>query len=397
MHPVILTWLKVEPGEQTPLAWSFAYFFCLLCGYYMLRPVRDEMAIEGGVQHLPWMMTGTFFTLLAATPVFGLLSSKLPRVRLLFSVYGFFVVNLLIFFVVMTAQWHPEWVARVFFVWLSVFNLFVVSVFWSFMADLFTPVQGARLFGVIAAGGSAGAIAGPVLTAAVTYLLPVATLMVWSALWLVACAACIYRLDRWSRRHLPPGAVRRDAGLGGGMWAGLRLVARSSYLLGICGYLFLLTMSATVLYLEQAAVIGREIPSPEARTRLFAGIDLAVNVLTFFTQVWVTNRLVMRFGLVAALLALPIASALGFIALESPTCSKSSWCSRSCAASANTRSRNRPARRCSQSSAARRNTRRRTSSTLPSPAGVMRSPVGCRQGSRRSAPRPLKSGGVSFW
>jgi AAA family ATP:ADP antiporter len=315
MHPVILTWLKVEPGEQTPLAWSFAYFFCLLCGYYMLRPVRDEMAIEGGVQHLPWMMTGTFFTLLAATPVFGLLSSKLPRVRLLFSVYGFFVVNLLIFFAVMTAQWHPEWVARVFFVWLSVFNLFVVSVFWSFMADLFTPEQGARLFGVIAAGGSAGAIVGPVLTAAVTYLLPVATLMVWSALWLVACAACIYRLDRWSRRHLPPGAVRRDAGLGGGMWAGLRLVARSSYLLGICGYLFLLTMSATVLYLEQAAVIGREIPSPEARTRLFAGIDLAVNVLTFFTQVWVTNRLVMRFGLVAALLALPIASALGFIAL----------------------------------------------------------------------------------
>lgn len=315
MHCFNLTWLKVEPDERTPLVWSFAYFFCLLCGYYMLRPVRDEMAIEGGVQHLPWMMTGTFVTLLAATPVFGLLSSKLPRVRLLFSVYGFFVANLLIFFSVMAARWQPEWTARVFFVWLSVFNLFVVSVFWSFMADLFTPEQGARLFGVIAAGGSAGAIVGPVLTAAVTYLLPVPTLMVWSALWLVACAVCIYRLERWSWRHPLPGAVRREAGLGGGMWAGLRLAASSPYLLGICGYLFLLTMSATVLYLEQAAFIGREIPSPEARTRLFAGIDLAVNVLTFFTQVWVTNRLVMRFGLAAALLALPIASVLGFIAL----------------------------------------------------------------------------------
>lgn len=315
MHSFNLTWLKAEPDERTPLVWSFAYFFCLLCGYYMLRPVRDEMAIEGGVQHLPWMMTGTFVTLLAATPVFGVLSSKLPRVRLLFSVYGFFVVNLLIFFIVMTGRWQPEWTARVFFVWLSVFNLFVVSVFWSFMADLFTPEQGARLFGVIAAGGSAGAMTGPALTAAVTYLLPVPTLMLWSALWLVACGVCIYRLDHWSRRHPHPGAVRQEAGLGGSMWAGLRLAASSPYLLGICGYLFLLTMSATVLYLEQTAFIGREIPSPEARTRLFAGIDLAVNVLTFVTQVWVTNRLVMRFGLVAALLALPIASALGFIAL----------------------------------------------------------------------------------
>jgi AAA family ATP:ADP antiporter len=310
---VPFTGIKVEADERKPLAWAFLYFFCLLCGYYMLRPVRDEMAIEGGVQHLPWMMTATFLTLLAATPVFGWLSSKWPRVRLLFGVYGFFIGNLVIFFSVMTSQWHPEWVARVFFVWLSVFNLFVVSVFWSFMADLFTPEQGTRLFGMLAAGGSLGAIAGPVLTAAITYVLPIPSLMLCSALWLTACMVCIDRLDRWPKSRA--GFEQARKALGGGMWAGIRLVGGSSYLMGICGYLFLLTMSATVLYLEQTALISREITAPEIRTRLFAGLDLAVNVLTLITQLWVTNRLVLRFGLGAALLCLPIVSALGFFAL----------------------------------------------------------------------------------
>ncbi|MBD0316004.1 MAG: MFS transporter, partial [Nitrospiraceae bacterium] len=157
----LFTSTHVKAGERTPLLWSFLYFFSLLCGYYMLRPVRDEMAIQGGVQHLPWMMTGTFLTVLVATPVFGFVSARLPRVRLLLTVYAFFIVHLIAFYAVMTSQWHPEWVARVFFVWLSVFNLFVVSVFWSLMADVFTPEQGARLFSVIAAGGSAGAILGP--------------------------------------------------------------------------------------------------------------------------------------------------------------------------------------------------------------------------------------------
>lgn len=308
-----LTGAKSE--ELVPVAWAFVYFFSLLCGYYMLRPVRDEMAIEGGVQHLPWMMTATFLTLLVATPVFGFLSSKLPRVRLLFSVYGFFMFHLVAFYIVMTARWDPEWVARVFFVWLSVFNLFVVSVFWSFLADLFTPQQGARLFGVIAAGGSTGAIAGPILTTGITYLLPIPSLMLCSSLWLAVCCVCINRLDRWSREHPTHGMAQGKQALGGSMWAGIRLTASSPYLLAICAYLFFLTMSATVLYLEQTALIGKQIPSPESRTRLFAGIDFIVNVLTFTMQAWLTNRLVLRFGLVAALLFLPGASVLGFMTI----------------------------------------------------------------------------------
>ena len=311
----IWKWVKVEAGERVPLLWSFFYFFCLLCGYYMLRPVRDEMAIEGGVQHLPWMMTGTFLTLLLATPLFGLLSARLSRARLMLSVYAFFIGHLLLFFGAMTAQWHPEWIARMFFVWLSVFNLFVVSVFWSFMADVFSPAQGVRLFGVIAAGGSTGAIAGPVLTTGVTYLFPIPALMLVSAGWLVMCGICIHRLDRWAAAHPAHGNATGEVPLGGSMWAGIRAVAASPYLLGICGYLFLLTMSATVLYMEQTALVGRAIPSPEARTRLFAGLDFVVNVLTFVMQVWVTNRLVLRFGLGAALLVLPLVTAAGFAAI----------------------------------------------------------------------------------
>lgn len=311
----IWKWVKVEAEERVPLGWSFVYFFCLLCGYYMLRPVRDEMAIEGGVQHLPWMMTGTFLTLLMATPLFGFLSSRLPRARLMLAVYGFFISHLLLFFMAMTAQWHPEWVARAFFVWLSVFNLFVVSVFWSFMADVFSPVQGARLFGVIAAGGSTGAIVGPLMTTGVTYVLPIPTLMLVSAIWLALCGVCIYRLDRWAVAHTARGKAEGAVPLGGSMWAGIRAVVASPYLLGICAYLFLLTMSATVLYMEQTALVGREITSPAVRTRLFAGLDLVVNVLTFVTQVWVTNRLVLRFGLGVVLLVLPVVTVLGFAAI----------------------------------------------------------------------------------
>ena len=186
-HRSVIRFVQAEPQEVRPLAWSFGYFLCLLCGYYILRPVRDEMAIQGGVHNLPWMMTGTFVTLLAVTPLFGWLSARYSRYRLLLAVYLFFIANLIGLYFLMTSGLYIEWVARGFFVWLSVFNLFVVSVFWSFMADLFTPAQGARLFGVIAAGGSTGALFGPLITTGLTYVFPVPVLMLASAAFLLAC------------------------------------------------------------------------------------------------------------------------------------------------------------------------------------------------------------------
>ncbi len=253
----VARFIQAEPQELRPLAWSFGYFFCLLCGYYILRPVRDEMAIQGGVHNLPWMMTGTFAALLAVTPLFGWLSARYSRYRLLLAVYGFFIVNLIALYFLMTSQLYIEWVARGFFVWLSVFNLFVVSIFWSFMADLFTPAQGARLFGVIAAGGSTGALFGPLLTTGLTYLLPVPVLMLVSAVFLSACIGCIYKLEAWSRTQSLSHEENIGEPLGGRLLAGIRLVWASPYLLGICGYLSLLTMTATFLYLEQVRSSGR--------------------------------------------------------------------------------------------------------------------------------------------
>ncbi|HET9845218.1 MAG TPA: MFS transporter [Nitrospira sp.] len=300
------------PDELVPLCWSFLYFFCLLCGYYMLRPVRDEMAIQGGVQHLPWMMTATFFTLLTATPCFGYVSARLPRERLLLTVYAFFGSHLVGFFLIMSSHVAPQWIARLFFVWLSVFNLFVVSVFWSFMADIFTPDQGSRLFSVIAAGGSTGAMVGPLLTTALTYAVPIPVLMLVSAGFLAVCWFCIRALDCWSKQRPARDIDRAGEAIGGGIWAGMRLVLSSPYLVGICGYLFCLTTTATFLYLEQTRLIGEQVVSPQGRTRLFAMMDLAVNVLTFVTQILITGPMIRRFGLASALVVLPAVSVAGF-------------------------------------------------------------------------------------
>ena len=315
-HSTIQSLTGTGPEEVRPLTWSFLYFFCLLCGYYILRPVRDEMAIEGGVQHLPWMMTATFMTMLVATPLFAYVSARVSRERLLLTVYAFFASHLVAFFLLMSTHVAPHWIARVFFVWLSVFNLFVVSVFWSFMADLFTPDQGTRLFSIIAAGGSTGAVVGPLLTTGLTYLVPVPALMLVSAVFLGVCWWCIRALDRWSQQqpgHGPAHAMeRRGKAIGGSMWAGMRLALSSRYLLGICAYLFLLTTTATFLYLEQTRLVGEQVFSAQGRTRLFAVVDLVVNVLTFLTQLFITGPMISRFGLASALVLLPIGSVVGF-------------------------------------------------------------------------------------
>lgn len=156
--------VTLRPGETRALLWSFAYFFCLLAGYYVLRPLRDEMGIAGGVRNLPWLFTATFIVMLAAVPVYGAAVTRLPRRHFIPLVYHFFVANIALFWLLLTLDIETVTVARVFFVWTSVFVLFVVSVFWSFMADLYDNEQSKRLFGFIAAGGSAGALLGPAIT-----------------------------------------------------------------------------------------------------------------------------------------------------------------------------------------------------------------------------------------
>lgn len=309
------TLFGAKQEELIPLAWAFTYFFCLLCGYSILRPVRDEMAIEGGISNLPWMMSGTFLTMLAATPLFGWLSARFPRRRLLLTVYAFFIMNLLAFYGVMVSHLYAEWVARGFFIWLSVFNLFVVSVFWSFMDDLFTPEQGARLFGVIAAGGSSGALLGPLLTTGLTFVFSIPVLMLASSVFLVLCMGCIVRLEQWGGERSAHHQPHLGDPLQGSFLAGVRLTFASPYLLGICGYLMLLTMTATFLYFEQTRLVSEYFDQPEARTRLFSGLDFATNLFTWSMQLFVTNRVIGKFGLAAGLLCVPMISLVGFLGI----------------------------------------------------------------------------------
>ncbi len=309
--------VPVRREEITATLWSFLYFFCLLCGYYIIRPVRDEMGIRGGVEFLPWLFTGTFLAMVAAVPLFGWVSSRFSRSALLPMVYLFFIANLLLFHVLLESGIAPRFTAQAFFIWVSVFNLFVVSVFWSFMADVFRNEQARRLFGFIAAGGSTGALVGPLIVAHLATQIGPAQLLPLSAVMLFAAVLCIYRLAAWSRRHpahplLPD---KPEQAIGGSMFGGVVLVLKSPYLLGICIYVAMGTVLGTFLYFHQAHIIAIEVSDSGERTALFAKIDFVVNALTFFCQLFVVGRLIGRFGVGLALSILPVAAVAGFITI----------------------------------------------------------------------------------
>src|SRR4029078_7984549 len=164
--------------------------FALLASYYVLRPLRDQSAIAGGIKALPWLFTATFLTLLVAQPVYGALVARLPRCRFIVVVYHFFAANLALFWLLLVLGIEPVAVARTFFVWVSVFNLFAVAVFWSFMADLFDSAQGKRLFGFSGAAGTPGALLGPAITIVLALPLGPANLMLVAIVFLELALFC---------------------------------------------------------------------------------------------------------------------------------------------------------------------------------------------------------------
>jgi ATP:ADP antiporter, AAA family len=307
--------LAVRPGEHRAALWSFGYFFCLLAAYYVLRPLRDEMGIAGGVRNLHWLFMATFVVMLAAVPIFGAVVARLPRRRFIPLVYHFFVLNIAIFWVLLSFGVEPVTVARVFFVWISVFNLFAVSVFWSFMADLFTAEQGKRLFGFIAAGGSAGALLGPTLTVWLAGPLGPVHLLIVAAVLLEAAVLCAHRLERAAPRTANDAPARTPAPIGGNPFAGFVLLLRSPYLAGIALWVLLLSLCGTVLYFQQANIVAAASEDPAVRTRIFASIDLAAGILTLLIQTLATGRLMTRFGVGAAAALLPLVFAIGFAVL----------------------------------------------------------------------------------
>ncbi len=322
-------------GESPPLLWSFLYFFCLLSGYYVLRPVREAMSassdiaavfplamIEFFAAHglplkdltLQVLFTMTFLIVLVLQPVYGWLVSRYPRRVFLPVVYGSFIVTLLLFY----AAFHSGMPGRgmAFFLWLTVFNLFAVAVFWSFMADVYDNAEARRYYGYIGAAGTFGAILGPLLTRTLVERIGIANLMLVSAGFLLMCIVCLLRLrphavQRETRRKLASGEVP----MGGQVLAGLKLIAREPLLRWMAVLTLFGVGVGTLLYNEQAALVREFYPDAQQATAYYANIDLAVNGLALFVQLLVTRALLSRFGIGPALLIPGGAIILGYAAL----------------------------------------------------------------------------------
>jgi len=307
---------RARGDELEASLWAFVYFFALLAGYYVLRPIRDEMAIQVGQARLQELFTAVFVTMLVVAPIFGALTARFPRKRLLPWLYGFFILNLAGFWAIFAAGGNQSrLVATAFFVWVSVFNLFAVSVFWSLMADIFDTLQAKRLYGFIAAGGTAGALAGPSLTAAFVTLVGARGMLIVSAGFLVLCIVAIVRLRAWADRTGALGSARDEVPIGGSMWAGITDVVRSPYLLGICLFLFGYTLLSTLLYFQQTELFPAAISDSAERTRLLAFLDVAVNVLALLLQLFAFGAMIERLGTTFTLAALPALAIAGFAVL----------------------------------------------------------------------------------
>lgn len=325
---VLSRFVRVEPGEGPGLLWAAASFFFLLGGYYIIRPLREEMgASSGGGFALNWLFLGTLAGTFLVTPLFGTLVSKVPRRVFVPAVYHALAASFVAFYVALSVLAGPQRLAtvRFFFVFVSTFNLLIVSVFWGFLADLFRSEQAKRLFGAIGLGGTLGGIAGGAITAGLARTLgPVPLLLVAAALFEVAVfcmrrLAHAYRVDEGSRAgEACPAAGAEDSGgvpPGSGALSGLRLFAKSRYLLGIASFLLLYTVGSTFLYLEQARIVRASFHDAGSRTAFFAKADLTVNVLTALMQLFLTGRLLPAVGLGPALAFLPFLTSAGFFAL----------------------------------------------------------------------------------
>ena len=307
----------VRPGEGAAVAWAGVAFFAILASYFVLRPVRDAFVLDGDPAFIPWLWTAAFLAMTALAAPWGWLVAKLPRAKFVPIVYRAFAVQLVAFAALVHWNVEPIVVGRIFYVWLSVFNLFVVSVFWSLCADVARPEQGRRLFGPIAAGGTAGALVGPILTRTLVEHVGHAALLLISVALLEAAVWCAHGLDR-AARAMPAAETpaKAAAPVGGTSMAGFVSVARSPYLAGIALYALCAATLATFVYLRQAGIVKLELPDRAARTRFFADVDLWTGIATLAIQMLLTARLMRWIGVGAVLAVLPFAQGIGAFVLD---------------------------------------------------------------------------------
>jgi AAA family ATP:ADP antiporter len=307
--------IDVRPEEAQVLFWCWLYIFAVLSSYYIMRPIRDQAGVAGGVNNLQWLFTGTLVGMLVLNLPFAYLVKTLPRSRFIPLSYRFFAVNILLFAVALYVA-TPEqtvWVGRVFFIWTSVYNLFVVSIFWQMNVDLFSPAQGKRLFGFIAAGATLGAIAGSATTASLARIASPTVLLIGAAVLLEVAVFAVGRLSRLSPAlHHRRVETTEERPLGGGVFSGIANTFSNPYLLNVSAFILLFAITSTFLYFQQAGIVSHSFAERGAQTAFFATIDLVVNCLTLGIQLFLTGRIVVLLGVGLALALLPAMTAIGF-------------------------------------------------------------------------------------
>jgi AAA family ATP:ADP antiporter len=311
----IRTAARIEPEELVGALLSFLFVLILMAAYYILRPIRDAMSSDWTDTELSTLFTGTFLFSVVAVAIYGLACSRVRFRRLVPGVYILFALSFLAFYVLSAAHQDPQWIRKAFYVWVSVFSLFHVSVFWSYMADVFNREQAQRLFGFIAAGASIGAILGPGLAVVLVGVLGPSRLVVLSAGLLVIPVFMVGYLESHRSRAETAAGVggTGPAAMGGNPFAGFSLFLKSPYLLAIGLFILLYTAISTFVYFEMKNLLGGL--DEASRVRVWGGVDLAVNVLAIVTAMFGTSRLTTRFGLTATLAIVPVIIVAGMLAL----------------------------------------------------------------------------------
>jgi AAA family ATP:ADP antiporter len=306
---------NIERGEIPAVTAGFGMFYLLFTGYFMLRPVRETMGIAGGVDNLQWLFTATFVATLVALPLFGWIASKVRRRRILAWTYAFFTLNLVAFATGFLIDPDNIWMARTFYVWLSMFNLLAISLAWSVLADILAASQAKRLFAMIAAGASLGGLTGPILGATLVAPIGHAGLLVLAAIFLAGSTLAAGWLHRWRDRNPLAGheITPRGEPLGGHPFAGATAVLNSGYLAAIALFVILLAVVSTFLYFEQAKLVAETFPDKVRQTQVFGLIDTVVQTLTILIQVFLTGRIAERLGIGVLLVSVPLAMTAGFL------------------------------------------------------------------------------------
>ncbi|MFH8136292.1 NTP/NDP exchange transporter [Pantoea osteomyelitidis] len=314
MKKLLKSLAEVKSEEIAAVTWALLYIVSLFLSYYVLRPIRDESGVANGIDKLPWLFTGTLVVMLIVSPAFAYLVRKFHRNKLIILSYRFLALNLVIFSVLFILATPPVsvWVSRAFFIWVSVFNLFAISVFWSFVVDIFNGDQGKRLFGLLSAGATLGGLLGATLTSILVEHIGHAGLLILSAVFIELAVFSSKKLSAESHNLHPVEDKNRQAAAGGSIFSGMVHTFQSPYLLGLAFFILLYSLTSTFLYYQQASIAEHYFTNRAERTAFFANMDIIVNSLTLLIQVFITGRVMHKFGVMITLCALPLISILGF-------------------------------------------------------------------------------------